>query len=73
MSLRKAINDHCRSCGYDHLSGLGTWRKQIEDCPCTQCCLYPVRPTTHPKRLKKQPKNALFSDTLEQRTEEESK
>jgi hypothetical protein len=49
-SLRKAINDHCKSCGYDSKSGLGTWRKQIEDCPCTSCSLYPVRPRTTPKR-----------------------
>ena len=54
-SLRKAIDDHCKSCGYDSKSGLGTWRKQIEDCPCTSCCLYPVRPTTLPKRLQTEP------------------
>ena len=49
-SLRKAINDHCKSCGYDSKSGLGSWRKQVEDCPCTQCHLFPVRPKTLPKR-----------------------
>lgn len=50
MSLRKAVNGHCKSCCYDPKSGLGTWRKQVEDCPCTLCCLYPVRPRTTPKR-----------------------
>jgi hypothetical protein len=48
-SLRKAINDHCKSCGYDKLDK-GTWRKQIEDCPCTLCYLYEVRPRTIPKQ-----------------------
>jgi len=56
-SLRKAINDHCRSCGHDSKSGLGSWRKQIEDCPCTLCSLYPVRPKTLPKRADTQPES----------------
>ena len=50
MKLRKAINDHCKSCCYDSVSGLGTWRKQVEDCPCTSCSLYTVRPKTLPKQ-----------------------
>lgn len=50
MKLRKAINDHCKSCSYDSKSGLGTWRKQVQDCSCTLCYLYPVRPRTLPKR-----------------------
>ena len=51
MSLRKAINEHCKDCIYDSKSALGTWRKQVEDCPCTQCPLYKVRPISGPKRL----------------------
>ena len=50
-SLRKAINDHCKSCGYDSKSGLEIWRKQIEDCPCTLCSFYQVRPRITPKRV----------------------
>ena len=50
MSLRKAINDKCKDCCYDPKSGLGTWRKQVEDCPCTLCPLYIVRPISRPKR-----------------------
>lgn len=49
-SLRKAINAYCRSCGYDSKSGLGSFRKQIEDCPCTSCHLYEVRPRIKPKQ-----------------------
>jgi len=43
-SLRKAIDAHCKSCGYDAKSGLGAWRQQIEACPITSCELYAVRP-----------------------------
>lgn len=50
MSLRKAINDKCRECCYDSKSGLGTWRQQVEGCPCTLCPLFSVRPQTLPKR-----------------------
>jgi hypothetical protein len=44
MSLRKAINDYCKGCIYDSLSGLGTWRQQVEGCTSPECELYPVRP-----------------------------
>jgi len=62
--LRKSINEHCKSCGYDSKSGLGSWRKQIEDCPCTQCCLYQVRPKTLPKRADIEQESSL-SNTAE--------
>jgi hypothetical protein len=52
-SLRKAINDHCKSCGYDSLDK-GTWRYQIEICPVTSCKLYDVRPITYPKQVNSQ-------------------
>ena len=45
MSLRKAIDEHCKSCIYDSLAP-GTWRKQVEECTVTVCKLYPVRPLT---------------------------
>lgn len=43
MSLRKAINDHCRACIYDKAAA-GTWRQQVESCPVAGCALYPHRP-----------------------------
>ena len=43
MSLRKAINDKCRSCIYDNAAP-GNWRIQVHLCPSTDCPLYPVRP-----------------------------
>jgi len=44
MSLRKAINDHCKWCSYDPQSGLGNWRQQVEACTITRCALWPHRP-----------------------------
>lgn len=44
MSLRAAINAKCKDCIHDPLAGLGSWRQQVEACPCTDCPLYPVRP-----------------------------
>lgn len=47
-SLRKSVNNYCKSCTYDPESGLGTWREQVELCTVTKCPLYAVRPL--PKR-----------------------
>jgi hypothetical protein len=48
MSLRKAINQHCKSCVYDDLAA-GTWRQQVTVCSVKSCALYDVRPkSTHP-------------------------
>ena len=44
-SLRAAINAHCRSCIEDKAAP-GTWLAQVSLCPCTDCKLYDVRPTT---------------------------
>ena len=44
MSLRKAINDHCKWCIYDPKSGGGNWRQQVEACAITRCALWPHRP-----------------------------
>lgn len=52
-SMRAAINAKCKDCIYDQKSGFGTWREQVELCPCIGCPLYPVRPL--PQR--KAPKN----------------
>jgi hypothetical protein len=50
MSLRKAINDMCRWCIYDPLSGLGNWRKQVEGCTSPECPLFPYRPKSRPRK-----------------------
>jgi hypothetical protein len=42
--MRKAINDKCKECIYDPVAGPGTWRQQVEECPCTSCPLYALRP-----------------------------
>ena len=48
MSLRKAINQHCKDCVYDEIAA-GTWRQQVTLCGVKSCALYDVRPkSTHP-------------------------
>ena len=44
VSLRAAINQHCRNCLYDNVSGAGSWRQQVEACTAKTCPLYSVRP-----------------------------
>lgn len=63
MSLRKAINDKCKDCIYDDLSGLGNWRQQVSLCTSTDCALYPVRPLSKPKP-KKEKKGVIASDAI---------
>lgn len=50
MSLRKAINLKCKDCCYDSKSGLGGWLQQVNDCPCTSCPLFGVRPKINANR-----------------------
>lgn len=45
MSLRRAINAHCRACIYDPLDH-GTCAQQIACCTAFTCELYPERPVT---------------------------
>lgn len=49
-SMRKAIDAKCKDCIYDHFSGLGTWRQQVEGCPCTDCPLWELRPVASGKK-----------------------
>lgn len=44
-SLRKAINDKCRSCVYDK-ANVGSWLVQVTLCSCMDCPLYAVRPVS---------------------------
>lgn len=46
LSLRDAINAKCRECIYDPLSGMGTWREQVDACTSPSCPLFPVRPSS---------------------------
>lgn len=56
MSRAKAINEKCKDCIYDPLSGNGTWRQQVEACTCDLCPLYPYRPRS---------KSSITSNTTE--------
>ena len=44
-SLRKCINDNCKTCVYDPKAA-GTWRQQVTLCMVMSCDLFPVRPVT---------------------------
>ena len=45
--FRARINLFCKDCLYDsRADGLGTWRKQVEDCGAIECPIYPLRPTS---------------------------
>ena len=44
-SLRKRINQHCKSCIYDPYAP-GTWRQQVTLCSVKSCAFYDVRPRT---------------------------
>lgn len=59
LSLRKAINEKCKSCGYDPLAGQGAWRQQIEACTIKVCPLWPVRPLS---RVEKEVESAPSCD-----------
>ncbi len=45
MSLRKAVNEKCKSCIYDEMAK-GTWRQQVTLCSVWSCPLFDARPTT---------------------------
>ena len=44
-SLRKRINQHCKSCIYDSLAA-GSWRQQVTLCSVKSCAFHDVRPKT---------------------------
>lgn len=45
ISRKKALEAKCKSCIYDPLSGLGTWREQVSRCSVYRCPLWGIRPT----------------------------
>ena len=46
LSLRKCINDNCKSCIYDPKAA-GTWRQQVTLCTVSSCDFFPVRPASN--------------------------
>ena len=44
-SKRKAIDEKCKDCIYDHLDK-GTWRQQVDNCWDINCSLWWHRPTS---------------------------
>jgi len=44
-SLRKRVDQHCKSCIYDPKTP-GTWRQQVTLCTIARCALHDVRPQT---------------------------
>lgn len=44
-SLKKCVENMCKSCTYDHTQA-GSWRSQVEECRVKTCALWEVRPVT---------------------------
>lgn len=42
-SLRRLINENCKSCIYDK-EAKGSWRRQVEGCTVNKCAFWLVRP-----------------------------
>ena len=55
MSMRKAINDKCKSCGHDDHAP-GTWREQIAQCSVISCALWSLRPAPSGGRFANPPR-----------------
>lgn len=53
-SLRRLINENCKSCIYDKEAN-GSWRRQVENCTVNKCAFWLVRPKSMDisKRLSK--------------------
>jgi hypothetical protein len=67
VSLRRSIDEKCKSCIYDPLSRLGTWREQVAGCTVTRCALYQVRPLPRTAPLVKRPQPAALAAARHQR------
>lgn len=44
MSYKSAVVAKCKECIYDPISGIGTWRQQVEACTSYSCPLFDYRP-----------------------------
>ena len=64
LSLKKAVEKHCRDCIYDSCSP-GTWVAQVEACTAPDCALYEHRPLTQAT------KDRLRQERYEKMTPEE--
>lgn len=56
MSLRKAVDAHCKACIYDRAAG-GTWREQVAQCSARACDLWPHRPAPRTGAFADPPRN----------------
>lgn len=69
-SYRKLVNEKCKQCTYDPLSGLGTWREQTMACTVASCPLWPVRPVsrkeTDKERVRRMEKKATLQPSSAQ-------
>ena len=65
VSVRKAVNAKCKDCSWDPAAP-GTWKVQIQCCPCIECPLWPIRPVSESG----EPNRALL-DALEEDMPEE--
>ena len=62
-SMRKAINEYCKSCTYDpEFKGGGTWREQTGACTVTKCPLWEFRPVSRPRKVSSQELNVEVGD-----------
>jgi len=57
MSMRKAINDKCKSCIHDEQAP-GTWREQVAQCSVISCGLWPLRPAPSGGQFANPPRDA---------------
>jgi hypothetical protein len=44
-SYKTSVENFCKDCAYDETEP-GSWRKQVEECGCSDCPLWEVRPKT---------------------------
>lgn len=70
MSLRKAIDDMCKSCIYDPFQ-LGTWRIQVEECTSVTCPLHKFRPKSV-QTVQKMAEGSDRSERMKQRHKEKA-
>lgn len=58
-SLKKCVENMCKSCTYDATQS-GSWRNQVEACTVKTCALWEVRPVTMETQLsRRKDKNSI--------------
>jgi len=70
LTLRKAVDAHCKQCIYDGTTEGGSWRKQVANCTSPGCYLFPHRPVDgHTKEANKKERYNELSDEDKQRAD----